>query len=440
MFIARDLENALAEALQGRKVAAFLLAALLLCTSAPALEVQARHVAPGTGWMALHGGGSASFWDNYVSSFPKALTGGFTAYGEAAAPAESGHQIAVLVNDCGWAVMLRFDCADAAVARGGTTEFYLSTDPSAAEGRHAPRHIVIHPADPAGEKMVPDYFGAAVPVEARRRPDRTRPYMTEDALSGGYAPTGPVGHEFAIRKGAGDGVWYVSAFFRWPAFGLEIPFFDKNPHGVRWRLKVIRRAVDGSRYVWGDDERPYAGYGFLKWPPFTQGFRTAAYRQWIIAGARKPAGDVTDGEREYWRVSPMETAYGFLAPAEPTFQPREAASDTLFCKALLDPFFASNEKMLSALSYSSEKGAAAFRWPTDEKDRFFSTQIGRVYSVKADIDELRRRYVLDRLLGREVKPPEPKKAKPAAAAPGVSDLDALGDAPPALDLDEEALF
>ena len=411
----------------------------LLCPPARAVEVQARQVPPGTGWMALHGGGSASFWDNYAANFPNNFAGGFTAFGEGAAPAESGHRLTVLVNDCGWAVMVRFDCPDAASARGGTTEFYLSTDESAAEGRHAPRHIVIHPADPEGVRMVPEFFGAAVPIEARDRPDRTRPYMTEDALAGGYAPTGPVGHEFAIRKGAGD-AWYVAAFFRWPAFGLETPFFDKNPRGVRWRLKVIRRAADGSRYVWGADERPYAGYGFIKWPPFPQGFRGSIYRQWIIAGARNPAGQETDDEREYWRVSPLETAYGFLTPAEPTFQPREAASDTLFRQALLDPFFASNEKMLAALSYSSEKGAVAFGWPADEKDRFFSTQIGRVYSVKADVDELRRRYVLDRLLGREVKRPEKKAPAKKPAAPDPADLNSLGNDLPALDLDEETLF
>ncbi len=415
--------------------------AALPAANASAVEVQAHQVPPGTGWMALHGGGSAAFWDNYVANFPKNLTGGFTALGESANPVESGHQIVVLINDCGWDVMVRFDCADAAAARGGTTEFYLATDASAAEARHAPRHIAIHPADPNETAMAPNFMGAAVPVEARNRPDHTRPYMTEDALAGGYAPTGPVGHEFAIRKGAGDGVWYVSAFFRWPAFGLELPFFDKNPHGVRWRLKVIRRAADGSRYVWGTDERPYAGYGFIKWPPFSQGFRGSIYRQWIIAGARTPAGKVTDDEREYWRVSPMETAYGFLAPTAPTFQPREAASDTLFRQALLNPFFASNEKMLSALSYSSEKGAIAFGWPADEKDRFFSTQIGRVYSVKADIDERRRRYLLDRFLGREVKPAAAKtekKAKPAAHDPG--DIDSVGADTPNLDLDEDPLF
>ena len=148
----------------------------------------------------------------------------------------------------------------------------------------------------------------------------------------------------------------------------------------------------------------------------------------------------TLSRREYWRVAPLEAAYGFLAPSDPTFQPRESASDTLFRTALLDPFFASNEKMLAALSYSSEKGAVAFGWPADEKDRFFSTQIGRVYSVKADIDEMRRRYVLDRLLGREVKPAEKKPAKPKASAPDPADLDAVGADAPALDLDEEALF
>ena len=413
----------------------------LLCPSARAVEVQAQHVPPGTGWMALHGGGAAAFWDGVVHEHASWLADGFTAFGEAASPAESGHQLAIVCNDGGWALLLRFDCADEAAARGGTTEFYIDTDESVAEGRHPPRHIVIHPADPASVKMVPEYFGAAVPIEARKRgPDHSWPYMTEEALPGGYAPTGPVRQEFAIRKGGDPNAWYVSANFRWPAFGLELPFFPKNPRGIRWRLKVVRRAADGSRYVWGTDERPFAGYGFIKWPAFSQGFRSGAYRQWIIAGARRPAGDATDFVSEYWRVAPLEASYGFLAPATPTFQPREAASDALFRSACLAPFLAANDKMLAALDYDSGKGAVAFGWPADEKDRFFSTQAARVYSVRADVDELRRRYLLDRLLGREVKPPAPLKDKKAKPAPDPADLDSVGAEAPNLDLDEEILF
>ena len=78
---------------------ALLVAALLFDPSLRAVEVQARQVPPGTGWMALHGGGSASFWDNYAANFPNNFAGGFTAFGEGAAPAESGHRLTVLVND-----------------------------------------------------------------------------------------------------------------------------------------------------------------------------------------------------------------------------------------------------------------------------------------------------------------------------------------------------
>jgi hypothetical protein len=203
----------------------------------------------------------------------------------------------------------------------------------------------------------------------------------------------------------------------------------------------MRRAADGSRYVWGADERPFAGYGFIKWPAFSQGFRGGAYRQWIIAGARKPAGDATDLVREYWRVAPLEASYGFIDPGVPTFQPREAASDSLFRTARLDPFLASNDKMLAALDYDSGKGAVAFGWPADEKDRFFSTQASRIYSVQADVDDLRRRYLLDRFLGREVKPPTAKsgkKDKAAASDPG--DIDSVGGTAPAIELDDEAFF
>ena len=421
---------------------ALLFAALIVCPAAQAVEVQAHTTPPGSGWMVLHHGGGVEFWDSVVHEHASWLAEGFKAFGEAASPKESGHKLAIVCNDGGWAVMLGFDCADKAAALGGTTEFYVDTDESPAEGRHPPRHIVIHPAVPESEKMVPEYFGAAVPIEARKRgPDRSRPYMTEEVLPGGYAPTGPVGHEFGVRKGGDPNAWYVSAYFRWPAFGLELPFFPKNPRGIRWRLKVIRRAADGSRYVWGADERPFAGYGFIKWPAFSQGVRGGAYRQWIIAGARKPAGDATDLVREYWRVAPLEASYGFIDPGVPTFQPREAASDTLFRTARLDPFLAANDKMLAALDYSSEKGAVAFGWPADEKDRFFQTQASRIYSVQADVDELRRRYLLDRLLGREVKPPEPKTdKKKSAAAPDPADINSVGDDAPALELDEEALF
>ncbi len=411
----------------------------LLCPSVRAVELQAQHVPPGTGWMALHHGGSPSFWDSIITEHASWIQGGFTPVGEAAKPAESGHQMAVLCNDSGFVIFIRFDCGDEAAARGGTTDIYFSTDESATEGRHPPRHVTLHPGDPEEEKMVPNFFGAAVPIEARKRQDRTRPYIEEERLPGGYAPTGPLKHVFAINKGANG--WYVSMFFKWESVPLELPFFPKTPRGLRWRLKVIRRATDGSRYVWGADERPFAGYGFLKWPAMPPGFRSGSFRQCIIAGLSSPAIGATEETVDYWRVSPNEASYGFLAPKAETFQPREAASDTLFKKSFLDPFVASNEKMLSALSYSSEKGAKAFGWPQDEKDRFLTTQLGRLYTFREDVDEMRRRYVLERLLGREVKPPAPKsdkKTKPTTPDP--ADIDSVGTEASGLELDEEALF
>ena len=405
--------------------------------------MQAHMVSPAASWIVMNGGGGATFWDGVVREFPSWFSDDFTAVESGGASIENNHKMAIVFNWGGFAVFLRFDCADETAARGGAVEMFLSTDESAADCRAIPRHISILPAEPGRGEMAEDFFGPSVPIEARSsRPDYTRPRMEEERLPGGFASTGPVKHEFRIQKGGDGDTWYVSAYFRWYSFGVELPFFPKTARGTRWRFKLIRRAADGSRYVWGADERPYAGYGSIKWPSFPQDFRAIVYKQWISTGARGPMARATDAAREYWSVSPAESCYGFLSPAERTFQPREAASDTLFLKTCLEPFFAKNQKILDALVFTPEKGhAPAYDWPMEEKDRFFKTQTARLYSVKSDIDEMRRRYVLDRLLGREVKPPAPKPAKKdKAAAPDPGDIDSVGGAAPAIELDDEAFF
>ena len=414
----------------------------LLCPSARAVEIQAQHMPASESWIALMKAGTAGFWENIINEHASALNGDFTAVNEPSNPAESGHQLAIICNAGGFAVFLRFDCDDEAAARGGTTEIYFCTDESAAEGRHPPRHIILHPGDPNEVKMVPDLFGASCVVEARKRPDLTKPYIEEEVLPGGYATSGPLKHVFAIHKAPKGKGWYTSIYINWSSLGLELPFFPKTARGTRWRLKVIRHAADGSRYIWGADERPYAGYGFVKWPAFPAGFRSGAYKQWIVFGLRSPAASATEQAVEYWRVSPLEAGYKFLAPKEETFQPREPASDTLFLKSCLQPYVAANEKMLAAFVYTGEKGfAPAFNWSQEDKDRFFSTEFRRLYSIKSDVDEMRRRYVLDRLLGREVKLPAPKSGKKAKRAmPDASDFDAVGNEAPEIDLDDEPVF
>ena len=419
-----------------------LCAFFLLCPSARAVEIQAQHMPSNESWIALIKAGTAAFWENIINEHSSALNGDFTAVNEASNPAESGHQLAIICNAGGFAIFLRFDCDDEAAARSGTTEVYFCTDESVADGRHPPRHIILHPGDPNEVKMVPDLFGASCRIEARNRPDLTNPYIEEKTLPGGYATSGPLKHVFAIHKAPKGKGWYTSIYINWSSLGLELPFFPKTARGTRWRMKLIRHAADGSRYVWGADERPYAGYGLVKWPAFPAGFRSGAYKQWIVFGLRSPAASATEQSLEYWRVSPLEAYYKFLEPKEETFQPREPASDTLFLQSFLQPYFAANEKMLAAFVYTGEKGfAPAFNRSQEDKDRFFSTQLHRLYSIRGDVDEMRRRYVLDRLLGREVKPPAPKadkKAKPAAPDPG--DIDSVGTDAPSLELDEEALF
>ena len=407
-----------------------------------AIEITANPTPSGAGWMSLHGGGSVEFWDEKVQNFPSWFNGGFVAYGPENAQIESNHQLAVIYNGVGWDLFLKFDCADPSAARGGTTEIFVCTDDSADHAATAPRHIVIHPAEKDAVHMVPEYSGAAVPVEARKRPDHSKPYMTEDRPSCGYAPTGAVNHEFKIAEsGTRSGTWYVSSLFRWPYFGLELPFYHTEVRNPRWRLKVIRRAADGGVFVWGANDKPYTGYGLIKWPQSTASMRADIYRQWIISGAKGPAEEQTDTAREYWRVSPLEAGYGFRTVPEPTFQPREAKSDTEFLQKALTPYTESNAKMLDALSYSPEKGAKAIGWPQEEKDRFFMTQIERLFTVKDEIDELRRRYLIDKLLGREIKAPE-KKNKGKTESRGIGDPDALDLTPDGgtLDLDEELLF
>ncbi len=419
--------------------AALLAAALVLFCAAPlpAAEFQVQP-APSGHWMCLLQAGSVDFLDTTATTYAESLGTGFIASGNPAAPAETGHAVTAVYNTTGVLILLKFDGHEGEADPGGDIEFYLGTDASAAAARTPVRHFTIHAPEAAAVKMVPEYSGACVPVEERERPDRTRRYMTEDAAACGPGPTGPLNRKFNVQWSKARKCWYVSVFLSWPCFALELPFFQPNSErGAKWRLKIVRHAPGGAKYTWGTDDIPFSGYGTMKWPRFGQDTRVAIYRQLIIDGIGGAGASVTGNAREYWRISPKESAYGFLKAD--TFQPREADSDTLFLNARLQPFFDGNAKMIDALAYTPEKGAKALDWPVDEKDRFFSSEIKRLYSVRDDIAQLRRQYLLDRFLGREVKVPE-KKAAPRKAAIDPGDFDSIDAGGNAIELDDEAFF
>ena len=391
-------------------------------------------------WMALDGGSTAGFVGQNFQQLPACLHSNFTLI-PAPAPAasrpqpESAHTAAVIYNDSGWLLALRFR-ADHDPARSGKTEIFLrSHNPDV-----PPRHLMILPADEHIPAMAPLDFGGAIVIPHRDRPNPSRPYLSETRLAAGFGPCGPLNREFKIMQTAA-GERLITCFFRWKGFGTDLPFnLDSARQGIDWGIKIIRHGPDGASYVFGPSDAPFTEYATLSWPPFKATFRHAVYRNWVLFGLTHLAGQVNEGAGSYWEISAAEAAYGFRQPAAPTFQPREPASDRAFLAARLGPFLAANQKFLSMFAYSPEKSSPSFSLPENAKDDFFTKEVRRLFTYRGDLADLRRAYLLDCLLGREVKSdvktPVPEKQTPAPVT-----WDSLdGGGGDQLKLDEEPLF
>lgn len=413
---------------------------LLLAGRAPVVQGQTLKATEviHASWVALDGGSTADFVEQNFKQMPACLQTNFTRL-PAPAPAaprpqpESDHAVAVLYNGSGWLLALRFR-AGHDPARFGKTELYLrSHNPDV-----PPRHLVLMPADDRIPAMAPLDFGGAIVIPHRNRPDPSRPYIRETRLASGFGPCGPLNHEFKIMKTAA-GERLITCLFRWKGFGTDLPFnLETTRQGIDWGIKIIRHGPDGVKYVFGPSDAPYREYATLAWAPFKAAFRHGVYHNWVLFGLSHLSGQVSEGARSDWEISAAEAAYGFRQPATPTFQPREPASDRAFLAARLGPFLAANEKFLSMFAYSSETGSPSYRLPENAKDDFFTKEVRRLFAYRGDLADLRRAYLLDRLLGRDVKAPAPVPAKKAPAPATWDSLD--DDGGPQLKLDEDPLF
>lgn len=390
-------------------------------------------------WIALDGGSTAEFVEKNLRQLSSCLSSNFTVIppaGAATRQPEQAHAAAVIYNDSGWLLALRFRASHDPAGAGKTEIFLRSHNQDV-----PPRHLAILPAEAHIPALAPLDFGGAIVIPHRNRPDPSRPRISETRPADGFGPCGPLDPDFRIMRTAA-GEWLITCFFRWRGFGTDLPF---NPatarQGIEWGLKIIRQGPDGVRYVFGPADTPCADYATLAWPPFKAQFRHAVYRNWVLFGLTHLAGKANEGARSSWDISAQEAAYGFRKPAAPTFQPREPASDAAFLAARLDPFLAANGKFLSMFSYSPEKGSPAFSLPESVKDDFFTREVRRLFTYRDDLAELRRAYLLDRLLGREVKAAAQPPVPAARHAPAPGSLDALeGAAGDQIKLDEEPLF
>ncbi len=381
---------------------------------------------PSGGWMSLHGGCSAELLDTWFTYSPDLLNADFKTFDETPNPVESGHAAAVIFNDCGLLVVIKLKSAESDLL--GKTDIYFET--GSADENYPPKHVTINPPQRADIPMKPEFFGAAIPIEARNRPNPTTYHVTEEKIEGGALNFPSINREFKIMRGKEKDTWYITKLIWWNCVAYDLPFHSANNRGISlWKIKIIRKAKDGTKYVFGQDVKPYSGYAVLRWPKFSNDAKASLYRQLIISGVSGKAGEILSYRKEYWTVSAAESEYRFLKPPYKTFQAREEESDKLFYENYLEKFCEKNNKMIDSLAYSSEKGAKAFDWPIEEKDRFFKNDVKRLFTFERDIAEMRRLYLLDQLLGRktEATTANPKEKPKKESTPSVNAFEMIDD-------------
>ncbi len=358
------------------------------------------------GWMDLLGGSSLEKVEQLAKARADALDLHFTRFGVAGADdAEPKPGVLVSFNDTGWLMVIRLEGGEQRQAPGGKLELYLTTDAAATADPRVPHRLILD-FDDLGftGKMAPNYMGAALVIEERNTRITGLRLVQAHLMSEGrdYRPLRVDFKTFA-RAGGGH---YITFFFPWGSFSDCLPIAERK--GVDWRFKIVRTAPDGAQFVWGENPHPYAGYGILRWPVFREDFQANLYRQWLTAGYGNEYVDQKGGLQSLWTVSAREYDYGFLAVDGPTYEPRNKASDRLFFKTALEPLIIKNQKLAEAVSKPSlsTKPLAVLTLPAPVQKLIYA-ELPRLSTFRHEVDDRRRDYLLNCLLGRApLLPPE----------------------------------
>ena len=187
-----------------------------------------------------------------------------------------------------------------------------------------------------------------------------------------------------------------------------------------WCAAVTYRDVDGKDHAWGTAEDPLA----ISWKRAASfaAARDALFRDrgivWEYQSARWKYASVFDfSQKERW--------IGFRDPGVETFVWRQADSERLFHERYARTVYQPCDGLVDLLDdWGGHRKAKIRDLAEPARQRAFDG-LGGLVSASEALADARRRYLLDRFMGRELAPavPERARAKEAVDEPLVPDAD-----------------
>lgn len=187
-----------------------------------------------------------------------------------------------------------------------------------------------------------------------------------------------------------------------------------------WCAAVTYRDVDGKDHAWGTAEDPLV----ISWKRSASfaAARDALFRDrgivWDYQSARWKYASIFDfSQKERW--------IGFCDPGVETFVWRQADSERLFHERYARTVYQPCDGIVDLLDdWGGHRKAKIRDLAEPARQRAFDG-LGRLVSASEALADARRRYLLDRFMGRELAPavPERARAKEAVDEPLVPDAD-----------------
>lgn len=249
------------------------------------------------------------------------------------------------------------------------------------------------------------------------------------------------GASVEVKAGEKGGGWRAT---------LRIPF---GPRLENWPFQVGTRRptfwfgtvsyVDaaGRRTDWGTPDEPLQ----IGWerPAAFKEVRNALFADESVVNAYVAA---KTKYAEIYDHSQKERWIGYLDPGVETFVWRQADSEKMFHERLARPVYDTFDGAMELLKYrpshikgdKSKKPPKVLEMAEPAKARIFAMLKDFPY-VSDTLADLRRRYLCDRFMGREIALPPPPKAKRQSAAAGLRAPDADADDTGAMSLDDDEL-
>lgn len=239
----------------------------------------------------------------------------------------------------------------------------------------------------------------------------------------------------------------------WDA-AVTVPFRGRTdwwpfPVGTRrppnWHAAVTYTDASGKRTDWGTADDPLV-IGWARPPAFKE-VRDGLFKDFDLVEAYRPARakyiDIYDhSQKERW--------IGYLNPGVETFVWRQADSEKLFYERCAQPIAQECDGALALLEFQpnnekkTREGCRYWKEPKSlklaepAKEKLFG-KIDELNYADEAFEAARKRYLLDRFMGREIAKPAPAKPKKKPSAAGLRAPDLDSDDTGAMSLDDDEM-